>query len=88
MLVLRPDRARPALTRAERQPDRLLPAERRGRDGGDRAWRTTCASLAQAIVLNYLALHDRTGDFATVLPMNGLGSGAALDALVAFQPIV
>ena len=44
--------------------------------------------LAQAAVLNYLALHNRVGDLATVLPMNGLGSGAALDALVAFQPIV
>jgi len=44
--------------------------------------------LVQAIVLNYLALHGRQGEFGTVLPMNGLGSGAALDALTAFQPIV
>jgi hypothetical protein len=44
--------------------------------------------LVQAAVLNYLALHNRVGDLSTVLPMHGLGSGAALDALVAFQPIV
>jgi hypothetical protein len=39
-------------------------------------------------VLNYLALHGRVGEFASVLPMNGLGSGAAFDNLIAFQPIV
>jgi len=41
--------------------------------------------LAEAVVLNYLALHNRVGDFASVLPMNGLGG--ALDALTAFAPI-
>ncbi len=46
------------------------------------------ALLAEAIVLNYLALHDRIGDFASVLPGNGLGSGAPFDNLIAFQPIV
>jgi hypothetical protein len=44
--------------------------------------------LAQSIVLNYLALHNRVGDFANVLPMHGLGSGTAFDNLVAFAPIV
>jgi hypothetical protein len=44
--------------------------------------------LAQSIVLNYLALHNRAGEFASVLPMNGLGSGTALDNLIAFAPIV
>ncbi|HTO52322.1 MAG TPA: hypothetical protein VMR50_02965 [Myxococcota bacterium] len=42
--------------------------------------------LAEAVILNYLALHNRVGDFASVLPMNGLGS--TLDPLVAFAPIV
>ena len=46
------------------------------------------ALLAEAVVLNYLALHNRVGDFASVLPMNGLGSGASFDNLIAFQPIV
>ncbi len=46
------------------------------------------ALLSEAVVLNYLALHGRVGDFGTVLPMNGLGSGAAFDNLIAFAPIV
>jgi hypothetical protein len=41
--------------------------------------------LVEAVVLNYLALHNRVGDFASVLPMNGLGG--AVDALTAFAPI-
>ncbi len=44
--------------------------------------------LVQAAVLNYLALHNRVGDINTVLPGHGLGSGAQLDSLVAFAPIV
>ncbi len=43
--------------------------------------------LAQAIVLNYLALHDEVGTFDTVLPGHGLGSPADRDQLIAFQPI-
>lgn len=43
--------------------------------------------LAETVVLNYLALHDQVGRFDQVLPRQGLGSGAELDALVAFQPI-
>lgn len=46
------------------------------------------ALLAEAVVLNYLALHNQVGRFATVLPMNGLGSGASFDNLIAFAPIV
>ena len=40
--------------------------------------------LAQAIVLNYLALHNLTGTLNTVLPGQGLGSGSQLDPLIAF----
>ena len=43
--------------------------------------------LVEAVVLNYLALHNETGRFASVLPSQGLGAGAQLDALTAFQPI-
>src|SRR5258706_5000233 len=43
--------------------------------------------LAQSIVLNYLALHNRVADFSTVLPMHGLGAGAAFDNLIAFAPL-
>jgi len=43
--------------------------------------------LAQAIVLNYLALHGEAGDIDTVLPGHGLGDGTELDELIAFAPI-
>jgi hypothetical protein len=41
--------------------------------------------LVEAVVLNYLALHNETGRSATVLPSHGLGN--QLDVLTAFQPI-
>jgi hypothetical protein len=86
MLVYSPT-ARPAMTTATaHQIGYMRP------DGSVETAATPIANnvelLAQAAVLNYLAIHNRVGDFASVLPMNGLGSGAALDALVAFQPIV
>jgi hypothetical protein len=44
--------------------------------------------LAQSIVLNYMALHDDVGNFASALPGHGLGSTPAdLNALIAFAPI-
>jgi hypothetical protein len=43
--------------------------------------------LVEAVVLNYLALHNEVGRFATVLPGHGLGSTAEIDSLAAFQPI-
>jgi len=43
--------------------------------------------LAEAIVLNYLALHDGLGTFESALPGHGLGNVAERDSLVAFQPI-
>lgn len=43
--------------------------------------------LAQTVVLNYMALHDDVGRFDAVLPEHGLGAGADLDSLIAFQPI-
>jgi hypothetical protein len=43
--------------------------------------------LVESIVLNYLALHDETGMFPLLFPDHGLGSGAELDSLIAFQPI-
>ncbi len=43
--------------------------------------------LVQAVVLNYLALHDELGLFESVLPNHGLGGAAERDQLVAFQPI-
>ena len=43
--------------------------------------------LAEAIVLNFMALHDEVGMFGNVLPNHGLGAGAELDSLIAFAPI-
>jgi hypothetical protein len=43
--------------------------------------------LVEAVVLNYLALHNEVGRFASVLPGHGLGSTAEIDSLTAFQPI-
>jgi hypothetical protein len=43
--------------------------------------------LAESIVLNYMALHDDVGRFASVLPMHGLGQPSELDQLIAFAPI-
>jgi hypothetical protein len=43
--------------------------------------------LVQAVVLNYLALHDEAGRLAAVLPGHTLGSAAEIDGLTAFQPI-
>jgi len=43
--------------------------------------------LAQAVVLNYLALHGREGMIDQVLPGHGLGSGNALNQFLAFGQI-
>jgi len=44
--------------------------------------------LVQTVILNYMALHGQQGQFGTLFPTQGLGSGAALDAITAFEPIV
>ena len=43
--------------------------------------------LAQAVVLNYMALHNEVGMFDMVLPGHSLGAAADLDQLIAFAPI-
>ncbi|MDJ0789039.1 MAG: general secretion pathway protein GspF [Myxococcota bacterium] len=43
--------------------------------------------LCEAVVLNYMALHDDVGRFGEVLPNHGLGMAADMDELTAFQPI-
>lgn len=47
--------------------------------------------LAETVVLNYLALHNRAGDFASLKWATGLGtslgSAAAYDSLIALAPI-
>ena len=43
--------------------------------------------LVQTVLLNYMALHGETGQYNTLFG-SALGSGAALDGLIAFNPIV
>ena len=44
--------------------------------------------LVQTITLNYMALHNQLGDFATLFPGHGLGNATLQESQVAFQPIV
>lgn len=44
--------------------------------------------LVQTLVLNYLALHDQQGSFASLFPGHGLGNVSSRDSLTAFAPIV
>ena len=44
--------------------------------------------LAQAVVLNYMALHGEQGNFGSLFPGHGLGDATLQDSLTAFQPIV
>jgi hypothetical protein len=43
--------------------------------------------LVQTVLLNYMALHSEAGAFESTFG-TALGSGAALDAMIAFEPIV
>ena len=43
--------------------------------------------LVQTVLLNYMALHGEVGSFNTQFG-NALGTGTALDSLIAFNPIV
>ena len=43
--------------------------------------------LVQTVLLNYMALHGEAGQYNTKFG-SALGAGAALDGLIAFQPIV
>lgn len=45
-------------------------------------------SLVQAVVLNYMGLMGTDGQFPTLFPSQGLGSGSTLAGLTAFAPIV
>jgi hypothetical protein len=85
MLVYNPG-GRPQLTRAE--------ANQLGHFRANGSVETTAIRPAdnvglipEAVVLNYLALHDEIGRINEVMPNQGLGMGTDLDELVAFQPI-
>jgi hypothetical protein len=44
--------------------------------------------LVETVILNYMALHNETSLFETVLPSHGLGNSTLRDTLTAFEPIV
>ena len=44
--------------------------------------------LAEAVIMNYMALHGEQGMFDTLFPMHGLGNAALRDSLTCFDPIV
>ena len=41
--------------------------------------------LVETVLLNYLSLHDQTGDFPTLFPNHSLGNAALMDSLIAFE---
>jgi hypothetical protein len=43
--------------------------------------------LVETVILNYMALHNQTGEFGTLFPTNGLGNASLQDSLTAFEPI-
>ena len=45
-------------------------------------------TLSEMVILNYLALHNEQAMFGQVLNNPGLGTGAAVDPYIAFNPIV
>jgi hypothetical protein len=78
MLVFDPD-GRPGMTPVGNQVGRYRPSG---------SVETTASPLAEAIVLNYLALHNEVGRFGTVVPGATIGTSAAvLDPLTAFAPL-
>ncbi len=44
--------------------------------------------LVETVLLNYMALHGEQGQFANLVPGQGLGNATMRDSLTAFQPII
>jgi len=44
--------------------------------------------LVNTVLLNYMALHDKQGEFTTLFPKHSLGNATSIDLLTAFAPIV
>jgi hypothetical protein len=85
MLVFDPD-GRPGLTATGNQVGRYRASGSVETIGSPIADNVT--ALAEAALVNYLALHGEVGAFATVLPGSTLGTSAAvLDPLTAFATL-
>jgi hypothetical protein len=77
------------------RPNLLLPGRQIGRFSSDASVVTSSSPaannvnlLVNTVLLNYMALNNRLGNFASVFPNHGLGSGSSYDQYVAFDPII
>lgn len=55
---------------------------------GSSPFANSVETLSEMVVLNYLGLHGEQAMFGQVLDNPGLGTGAAVDPYIAFEPIV
>ena len=90
ILVYQPGGARPVLRGNVANTNQLGTYRMDGNvETASSPFANSVTSLAEMVVLNYLALHNQQGMFGTdVLPNNGLGTGAAVDPFIGFDPIV
>lgn len=90
IFVYQPNGARPALRGNAINTNQLGTFRQDGRvEASSSPFANNVTSLAEMVVLNYLALHGRQSMFgAQVLPGNGLGTGSVVDPFIAFDPIV
>jgi hypothetical protein len=85
MLVYNPA-ARPAL---------LIPGRQIGRFSADASVVTSASPaannvnlLVNTVLLNYMALNNQLGQFASLFPNHGLGANTSYEQYVAFEPII
>ena len=57
-------------------------------DTGSSPFANSVETLSEMVILNFLALHGEQAMFGQVLDNPGLGTGAAVDPYIAFNPIV
>ena len=90
IFVYRPGGVRPVLRGNAANTNQLGAFRMDGNvDTASSPFANNVTALAEMVVLNYLGLHGQQAMFGTdVLVGNGLGTGAAVDPYVAFDPIV
>lgn len=77
------------------QPGLLIPGRQIGRFSSDASVVTSSAPsannvnlLVNTVLLNYMALNNQLGSFASTFSAHGLGSGTSYEQYVAFNPII
>ena len=86
MLVYNPSGGRPTLSK----PDTRQMGYYRANGSVETTaapFANSVSTLAETVVLNYLALNGKAGDFDKVLPNNGLGTATDWDKYIAFAPM-